>query len=357
MAEKWIMLIPAYQPDGQLVDLLCEAQQAQFEAVVVDDGSKEPFATLFQQAGAYSTVLAHPENQGKGRALKTGFAYIQEKYGEDCIIVTMDADGQHRVEDAKKLCQAAQARPDTLVLGSRGLKEHTPIRSRFGNAVTRWVYRLSTGVRVHDTQTGLRAFSGRLLGEMAQIPGERYEYEMNVLLECARRRIPIREEEIATIYIDHNAGSHFDTLKDSYRVYKEILKFSASSFAGFLVDYAVYSLLLLLTAGWGAATSLRLSNICARIVSASVNYTINRKLVFKSKTGLLRSAIQYFALAAVILLGNTAVLSLFVENLGFNRFLAKIGTEILFFLFNWLIQRYIIFKRRDHIDDGNEKTR
>jgi putative flippase GtrA len=190
--------------------------------------------------------------------------------------------------------------------------------------MTRLVYRLSTGLKVYDTQTGLRAFHKDLLPRMLGIPGERYEYEMNVLLELAKARTPIIEEEIETIYLDNNSSSHFDTVWDSLRVYREILRFSASSLAGFLVDYAMYSALILATG------SLRLSNIAARVVSASVNYTLNRKFVFRSRCGILSSALSYFLLAAAILACNTLVLEYLVGSLGIGRLFAKILTELLF---------------------------
>lgn len=343
--EKWIALIPAFKPDEELPDLIYEVRQAGFEVVIVDDGSGKNYAEVFRQCSKYAVVLTHPDNRGKGRALKTGFAYIKEHFSEGYIVTTMDSDGQHMVNDAKKICQMAHNYPDSLVLGSRRLKEHVPMRSRFGNGVTRLVYRLSTGVKVHDTQTGLRAFHSNLLPKFLNISGERYEYEMNVLLECSRGRIPIREVEIETIYIDKNSASHFNTIQDSYRIYREILKFSASSFISFLVDYALYSVLLLLTSGWGIY-SLWLSNIIARIVSASVNYTINRKLVFKNKNNITKSVLQYFALAVLILIGNTFLLSIFVEQFGINRYVAKICTEIFFFGISWIIQRGIIFRRK-----------
>ena len=238
-----VALIPAYEPGALLIDLLHDVRQAGFMAIVVDDGSGSAYSEIFAQASLLSVVLTHEANKGKGRALKTGLIYIEEHFKGDYVVVTLDADGQHRVSDAIRACEAARKAPGTLVLGSRSLGENIPVRSRFGNTVTRCVYSLSTGLHVHDTQTGLRAFSSSLIPFLVSVAGERYEYEMNVLLECPRRRIPIKEIGIATIYIDNNSTSHFDAIKDSYRVYKEIVKFSASSFIGFLVDYGAYSLM------------------------------------------------------------------------------------------------------------------
>ena len=148
------------------------------------------------------------------------------------------------------------------------------------------------------------------------------------------------EHEIETIYIDDNAASHFNPFKDSLRIYKEIIKFSMSSFVGFLTDYAVYSLLVL------SGVHLRLANVLARVVSATVNFTINRKFVFHSRETLWRAAVKYFLLAAAILVGNTVVLELLVRRCGIDQMIAKIITEVLFFLLSWLTQRLVVFKKK-----------
>lgn len=343
MKSGLIILIPAYQPEKQFLSLLEEAKKDEFQILIVDDGSDGNSRQIFQSAVQYGLVLHHAQNRGKGQAIKTGLLYIREHYPKDCIIVTMDADGQHQVKDAKKIGKIARDNPDALVLGSRRFKECVPFRSRFGNTATRLVYQISTGQRVWDTQTGLRAFSAELIPMFLDIPGERYEYEMNVLLTCSRLGVPILEKEINTIYIDGNASSHFDTIKDSWCVYKEILRFSSASLISFLVDYGIYSFLTLRTAGLDSMTSILISNLGARIVSASVNYTINRKLVFQSNVHIVRSVGQYALLAMGILAGNTIVLSILADYLSIDRYVAKLITELMFFWFSWLVQRKIIF--------------
>ncbi len=341
MGRTRIALIPAYQPEPLLIELLQEAREKGFLAVVVDDGSGEGAREMFRRASEYAVVLTHWKNRGKGRALKSGLSYIQKRFGTDYVVVTMDADGQHRVSDALRVCRTAEEHPDSLVLGSRRMKAGVPLRSRLGNTLTRLVFSLSTGCDLYDTQTGLRAFDSSLARKFTEISGERYEYEMHMLLECYRRKIPVREVEIETIYIEENASSHFNIMKDSWRIYKEILKFSAASFSSFLVDYALYSLLLFLTGNLAA------SNIGARVVSAGVNYTLNRKLVFRSSDRVGKTALQYLALAALILAGNTLVLSALVNGAGVNRYAAKLCTELLFFILSWLVQRCVIFRKKE----------
>ena len=222
-----IALIPAYMPGQQLLDLLPEVKAAGLFALLVDDGSGPDFAPIFAEAAKGAVLLTHPENRGKGRALKTGYTYIEEHFPGGCVVVALDADGQHRMEDALNLLSEAEKHPESLILGSRTLSA-MPRRSRFGNTVTRGIYRLCTGVSVRDTQTGLRAFDAALIPRMLDIEGERYEYEMNVLLDFAREKIPILEVDIETIYFDKNSGSHFSTFRDSYLVYREIVRYLSS---------------------------------------------------------------------------------------------------------------------------------
>ncbi len=255
--------------------------------------------------------------------------------------MTVDADGQHLLQDVLRICLAAQQEPEALVLGGRSFAEKVPLRSRLGNGLTRWVFRLSTGVRVYDTQTGLRAFSRALLPELLEIPGRRYEYEMNMLMDFARRGRPIRELPIQTVYLDGNRSSHFRPLQDSARVYGEILKFSAASLVSFLLDYGLFSLL---SALGGAVT---VSNLGARLVSGIANYSLNRRLVFESKAGLGRSGLQYVLLAAAILAVNTLALWLLVTLLGWNRYLAKLLVELLLFAVSYVVQKRWIFHRRE----------
>lgn len=344
-----VALIPAYQPTMTLPELVWELQCSGAAVVVVDDGSGLDFAPVFEKVAQSAVVLHHGCNRGKGRAIKTALTYIRQNFSDGCIVVTLDADGQHSPEDTIAVACAAAEQPDALTLGSRGFDGAVPTRSRFGNTVTRFVYHAAAGVAVYDTQTGLRAFGAMLIPLMLEIKGERYEYEMNMLLECARKDVAIREVQISTIYHDNNSGSHFRAVRDSLRVYTGIARFAASSFISFLVDYGLYGLLTVLTARLGEA-SVPLSNILARVVSAGLNFTINRRYVFKSCNSAAKTGLQYFVLAACILAGNTVLLSALTELVGLNRYAAKLLTELTFFILSYLIQQKVIFRKRNPED-------
>ncbi len=345
---KIIALIPAYEPEENMLDLLENIKKdTDMDIVVVNDGSSDACKDIFSKAKEFAKVLEHEVNKGKGRALKTGLNYINDNYRGEYIVVTMDADGQHTIEDALKICDLVKKSPDILVLGKRFFGEDVPLRSRLGNAMTRLVYKIATGVKVYDTQTGLRAFSYKLLPLMLEIKGERYEYEINVLMECSKNNIEIKEIDIATIYINNNSGSHFNVFKDSYRIYKEIFKFCAASIICFLVDYALYCIGLVFTVSLGKGLSTVVSNVFARIVSSVLNFTLNKKVVFKRKGNTLKLAISYFMLALCILAGNTIVLKMFVEVFNIDTKIAKLITELIFFIISWFIQKFLIFKKKE----------
>ena len=345
---KIIALIPAYEPEENMLDLLENIKKdTDMDIVVVNDGSSDACKDIFSKAKEFAKVLEHEVNKGKGRALKTGLNYINDNYRGEYIVVTMDADGQHTIEDAIKICDLVKKSPDILVLGKRFFGEDVPLRSRFGNAMTRLVYKIATGVKVYDTQTGLRAFSYKLLPLMLEIKGERYEYEINVLMECSKNNIEIKEIDIATIYINNNSGSHFNVFKDSYRIYKEIFKFCAASIICFLVDYALYCIGLVFTVSLGKGLSTVVSNVFARILSSVLNFTLNKKVVFKRKGNTLKLAISYFMLALCILAGNTIVLKMFVEVFNIDTKIAKLITELIFFIISWFIQKFLIFKKKE----------
>lgn len=214
-----VLLVPVYQPGDGLSRLVSDVRAADPSCpiVLVDDGSSTPV----DQPGC--TVLRHSVNRGKGAALRTGFAHIAAKHpGEP--VVCADGDGQHSAEDIMRVA-ARVASDDHVVLGVRRVRRMPP-RSRLGNAITRELFRAATGRWVRDTQTGLRGYPGSMLHWLGEVPGERFEYEMNVLLAAVRAGHRIEQVEIATTYLDGNASSHFGSLSDAARVYRSLLRFA-----------------------------------------------------------------------------------------------------------------------------------
>lgn len=170
-------------------------------------------------------LLRHEVNRGKGRAIKTGLAFFLERYPDAEGIITVDADGQHRAKDAVLVAESFLADSNALVIGSRKFAQDSPWRSRFGNRITRQVFRWVAGVRLADTQSGLRCFSRAVTPRLLALAGERYEFEMNVLAACPKMAVPLREVGIETVYFEGNPSSHFNPVVDSLKIYFLLLRF------------------------------------------------------------------------------------------------------------------------------------
>lgn len=338
-----IVIIPAYKPDETLVTITDQLWAYGCGMVVVDDGSGEEYRKIFDKVGDICIVLHHLENRGKGAAVKTALAYIKKELWDTGPAGIMDCDGQHLTEDMMKLLEFAGAHRKALVLGVRTAGAEMPLKSRLGNKITRTVFRLVSGTKVSDTQTGLRAFDAEMIPGLLAVEGERYEYEMNVLMTCAKKKIPIEEVPVRTIYRDkNNSNSHFRSVVDSVRIYKAILKFTVSSFSSFILDYLLFSLLLFFMPH--TAVYMLSANIAARAVSAFYNYSMNCRFVFHTKRKP-KTAACYFALAGFILIMNNLVLGMFTQVLRISVYPAKLLTECVLFVFSWLIQKLVIFRR------------
>lgn len=342
-----IVLIPAYEPGAALPRLVADLRAADpdAEVLVVDDGSGPAFDPVFAEAErSGATVLRHPVNLGKGAALKRGFDHVMRTHpGED--VVTADADGQHTVADIVRVADAlrkdaADGTP-TFVLGCRGFTGDVPLRSRVGNAIARGMFRAAAGWRLSDTQTGLRGIPYDTLEWMRAQPGERFEYEQNVLLRAHRAGIATREVEIETVYLDDNATSHFRPVVDSLRVVLPLVLFAGSSFLAFLVDTVA---LLVFTAITGMLVP---SIIAARVLSATVNFTVNRRFVF-GHSGRIRvgQALRYGLLAVALLASNIVWIDA-LTGFGIPLVVAKVATEIVLFVTSYGVQKTFVFGERD----------
>ena len=222
---KYIILIPTYNPDERLLEILKQINN-KYDVIIVDDGSINK--DIFKKCEQFAHVISYEENKGKGYALKTGFKYIKENY-KKYVVVTMDDDKQHKLEDAINLCDYVKDHEEELAIGRRHWDKTTPITSRIGNAFARKAFKRHTGLNIYDTQNGLRAFSNKLMDYMLNIEGNRYEYEMNVLYNLKNNNIKYKEIDIETIYIDNNKTSKFRVFKDSFKILKDMRKWKKNN--------------------------------------------------------------------------------------------------------------------------------
>ena len=335
-----IVLIPAYEPDMKLIRLLEVIVGTRgIKVLLVNDGSGPEYDEIFDRATALGcTVIGHPVNRGKGYALKRGFEYVEQFFpGHD--VVCADCDGQHAVVDILRVANNIAANRDVMVLGARQFTGRVPLANRLGNTVTRVLFARSTGQRLYDTQTGLRGYPASLLPWLQTVRGDRFEYELNVLLQAAEVGVTIQELPVETIYIEGNASSHFRPLVDSARVYAPLVKFSLSSIGAFAIDVVA---LLVASAITG---NLLVSVVTARMVSSTFNFVANRRLVFADRQGRSSAACasRYFTLVAAIMAVNFGMMHVWYERLGVGLLSSKFLTEAALFAASYQIQKRFVF--------------
>ena len=345
MVMFMLIIIPAYNPDHHLINVLKDLKgKIDHKILIVNDGSSEDSNEVFSEAKKYAIVINHDINKGKGRAMKTALEYVRDNFPDEDGVVFVDADGQHKAKDVKKLIDSFEKNNDSLILGVRVFDKDVPFKSRMGNKITRTIFKIFTSKYISDTQTGLRAISTKFIPFLLRINGDRYEYEMNMLIDAVAKKIDVLEVPIETVYEDKkNKTSHFRAFRDSFLVYKVFLKFSMSSVSCIAIDYV--SFLIFLGIFVNAASMIFLSNVLARVISATVNFNINNRVVFKYN-GKHKCAIQYFSLATGIILVNSLILYLFTSWFGIIPAIAKLIVDLMLFFVNFTIQHKYIFKDR-----------
>lgn len=363
-----VVLIPSLHPDHLLSEYADQLIQTGFHRIViVDDGSGEDrqYQDVFERLNSLPecTVIGYSENHGKGYALKYGMQYIAQTFPDAPGIVTADSDGQHTASDVLKLANRLQENDNALLLGSRDFsQENVPLKSRFGNRMTSFFYLLLYGQWLPDTQTGLRAFSSKLIPFMCAVPGDRFEYEMNVLIYCSRDKIPFDIVGIDTIYIAENKSTHFRAFHDSMRIYSQLFgnffRYASSSILSFLLDLFLFTLLdkwllsllfgdLLKTADVHEYLHTYVAVGIARLVSSVFNYRLNKQFVFEVKE-CKGAAVRYATLCVMTFLLSAGATNLFHLLLNWERTPVKIVVDTVLYFVNYRIQRSWVFHDHTH---------
>ena len=353
---NFTLIIPSLDPDEKFSQTVLSAVAAGIDDIIlVDDGSSRDnrhYFTELETKLPQVTLLTHEKNLGKGAALKTAFTHFLKNRTERDGVVTADSDGQHRIEDIIA-CAREMTRGETaVVLGCRNFElADVPAKSRFGNRTTSLVFRLFFGMKLSDTQTGLRAIPTQYVGPLMEAGGTRYEYETNMLLLMGQRHIPYREVKIETVYFDDNSASHFRPIRDSIRIYGLIVKYAANSLASAVVDLLMFYLLGKFVFQGGGRLEVLLSTVGARVISSVINFAINRQFVFESRSGMVRAFIRYICLAVPVLLASwLTVYGLSrLAGAGMGQFgltLLKALVDTVLFLISFRVQRRWVFAEK-----------
>ena len=345
--EDIVIIIPSYKPEKEIMmEFIKKVKDNYTTVIVVDDGSGNEYKKFFEEIENHKiTVLRHYENLGKGRAIKTAFNYVLNTYKNITGVVTADCDGQHHIEDIIKCAEKLKQDSKKLVIGSRDFNgSHVPKRSKFGNKLTIAILSAFVGIKITDTQSGLRAYGIDTMKRFLRVSGERYEYETNMLIDCKESNIEIAEVPISTIYINNNSSSHFNPIKDSIIIYKIFIKYIIASLSSFILDILLFSLLIKIFPHFkvGIITNIVVVTILSRIVSSTYNFIINAKIVFKNANK--KSIIKYFILVIAQMFISAFVVSELFLLLHISATIIKVVIDTIIFIMNFIIQREWVFK-------------
>ena len=347
--ERVSIVIPSYDPDEKLEKVVSGLVDRGFDdIIVINDGSKPECRRYFDAVLSFSqcTVIDHEVNRGKGAALKTAIGFFMENRPDRIGIVTADGDAQHSTEDICSVAQALCETPDTFIIGARDFDlPQVPKRSRTGNKLTSFVFRTGLGMKISDTQSGLRGIPASTMEVMGKLKGDRYEYETNALLALKDHSIPFREIPINTVYIDENATSHFRVVRDSVRIYANLLRYAASSIVCMLFELLLFYTLSTIFEPEAGSFLVSVLALSSRAASSVVNYTINRHIVFGSSNK--RSILRYFSLVVVqglISAGLTSLLTAVASaDTAILQTVLKFAVDTVLFFGSYFIQRKWVF--------------
>ena len=234
------IIVPIYNQVKFLnrsLDSIMNQTYTAWECILVNDGSTDDTAKVLETLtikkteaetqtiethGRSSlqngiTVITHPVNMGKGKALTTGFHAAMEKGFRYAI--TMDADGQHYASDLPAFAEVLTAHPDTLIVGSRQFDQpNMPQQNSFANRFSNFWFTVHTGKKIPDTQTGYRLYPLDKMGQM-RLLSSRYEAELALLVRSAWRGISIHPISINVYYPPKEERvSHFRPGPDFLRI-------------------------------------------------------------------------------------------------------------------------------------------
>jgi len=217
----YCILIPSFNAEKTLGAVLAECLQIGVPVVVVNDGSTDN--TQIVAAALPVVILRHEHNLGKGRALRTGFAWALE-HGF-AAVVTLDADGQHDVSAVTRLYESAVDNSIDLLIASR----HTQFECMqglraFWNRFGVWCMRKRTGFEITDSQSGFRYYSSTLLKSVT-LSADGYDLEMELLMKAWRKGFRVASLPVAARVADGRSTSHFRPVRDTWNICKIFLRY------------------------------------------------------------------------------------------------------------------------------------
>ena len=364
MESDAVILIPALNPPVSFPSYIQELKEQGFERiVVVNDGSRTDKLPVFykiKRLGA--TVIDHPQNLGQGAALRTGFQYYLERYqGQSDGVITLNADRQIPASDAAKIASSLhneQAMGSfALVVGTRNLEGRnvSDYDYRMGG-VMRLLYHMLMGVRLNDPLSGVFGIPDLRVRQCLDIAGDGYAYATSMTMSFEK----IGFLQVPVSYVNYEAGVEpafrkvADTIRILFTIFKKFIFYSVTSLGASILDIILFGVFNSLTFR-GSPMAIIYSTICARVISASVNYLLTKRFVFHFKSDsaqeTTRSAGQFFLLSALQCICSGLSVSAVKMLIGGSAVGIKVLVDWILFFVSYKIQHKYIFK-----DDRKKET-
>lgn len=341
---NYAFVVPAFNPDDNLLTLIKELQAASHHRIfIIDDGSNDASSTVFQRVAEEFprvVILKHAVNLGKGAALKTVFNHILTNFPEIDGVVTLDSDGQHSVKDCIRVLDTLKNGQESFVLGCRQFKRNIPLKSYIGNNISNFIYRLILGHKFQDTQTGLRGLTKSFMAACLSIHSNRFEFETEQLVMASHPNstAEIVEIPIETIYKENNKATTFRPLVDSFRVYFILFRYGASSLITAAVDFIVFFIAL------SFGSSVLVSNLLSRTASIFVQFTLLNHMVFYTKAKIV-TFMLFVSYVYIMGIASAWLQVALRDHFTISEVGAKLGIEFLLFFVNFAFLRVFIFKK------------
>lgn len=225
--QRPIVIMPTLNPLPNLVDYVKRLIELDItQVIIVNDGSDEKYQRVFDCLSSIKNckILVHKKNKGKGRALKTGFEYVLHKYPKVNSVITVGAHGQHTIDDVELILHNLGLFSNGIILGVRNFKtKDLSMLYSLGNHVASLLFHILFQRRIQDIQTGLRCIPRKDIPWLLNVPGETFDYDMNMIIEAIRREIPIYEIPIGRVKIKKNSVIHYDEIVNPNSMIHQII--------------------------------------------------------------------------------------------------------------------------------------
>lgn len=209
--DNFAIVIPAYNEQATIADLVNRALKQSKKIIVIDDGSEDK--TLEELDGLSITLIKHETNKGKAASLWDGFTEAQ-KMGVDTII-TIDGDGQHAPEDIPLLLAKAKEFPKDIIIGARlADKSAIPAKRYYANKFANFWIAWAAAYPIHDSQSGFRLYPVELFNGLKISTKHGFVFESEILIKAAQKNIYSHPIKIPAVYKKDARPSHFRGVAD-----------------------------------------------------------------------------------------------------------------------------------------------